>query len=214
MSSSCKQIWCMCERAGAPFKLFLHLMAWPSQVIRKRALLGCGGPSGDQTLLVQWCCMQCWQHALWGTELHIHPSTPMYHSLSSPLQGGLQFRCQAWYLFCISLFCSVPQQIQCFHLLETCILLWAVPYSCSNYVSLWRIHFSLNSHPIQSPLSSITFSKDAPFAKCIRQWSIPIKGLCCRTQAFDIIPFASQIGCPFRKYILLQGTFCLQGLFC
>lgn len=74
----------------------LHLMARPSQVIGKRALLGLGGPSEDQTLLPQWGCMQCWQHALWGKELRIQPSTPIYHRSPSPLRGGLQFRCQVW----------------------------------------------------------------------------------------------------------------------
>lgn len=119
MSSSGKQIWCTCERAGAPFKPFLHLMAWPSQFIGKRALLGLGGPSEDQTLLLQWCCMQCWQHALWGTELHIQPPTLTCHSLPSPLQGGLQFRCQARYLFCISLFVQYLSRYSVFYLLVT-----------------------------------------------------------------------------------------------
>lgn len=122
IKSSCKQIWFMCGRAGASFKPFLLLKALPNQVIGKSALLGLGGASEDQILLLQLCCMQCWQHALWGTELHIQPSTLIYHSLSIPLQGGLQFRCQAWHLFGICfafpfLFSTSVDSV--FHLLVT-----------------------------------------------------------------------------------------------
>lgn len=166
--------------------------------------------------------MQGWQRALWATELHIQPSTLIYRSLSYPLQGELQFRCQVWYLFCISFFCSVPQRTQCFPFTSNRrIPLWAVLYSCSNYVALWRIHFSLNSHPTQSPLSSITFSEDAPFAKCILQWSIPIKGGLTLLQDTGIwhnpiclpnrLPLqkvhSSARNILFTRFILLAGVF-------
>lgn len=149
-----KQIWSMCERSGAPFKLFLHTnsgcreegASWPWRSLRR--------PDSTPPEVLH---MQCWQHPLWGTELYIQPSMSIYHSLSSPLQGGLQFWCQACYLVFISIFVQSLTGYGAFHLLVTDAFLSGL--CSSNYLSLWRIHFPLYSHPVQSPLSSIPFPK-------------------------------------------------------
>lgn len=104
------------ERAGAPSKSFLLPNAWPRQVPE-------GGhfwaSVADQTLLPQRCCVQCWQSALWAAELHVQPATTTHHGLSSPPQAGLQFRCQACYLFCISLFVQYLSGYSVCHFLVT-----------------------------------------------------------------------------------------------
>lgn len=139
---SWKQIWSMCERAGAPFKPFLHTKSDCREEGVSRPWRSLRTP--DST-------------PLWGTELYIQLSMSIYHSFSRSLQGGLQFWCQACYLVFISIFVQSLTGYSVFHLLLTDAFLSGL--GCSNYLSLWRIHFSLYSHPGRSPLSSIPFPK-------------------------------------------------------
>lgn len=149
-----KQIWSMCERAGAPFKPFLHTKSGRSKGCTSRPWRSVRRPDPTPSEVLH---MQCWQHPLWGTEVDIQSSTSIYHSLSSSLQGALQFWCQACYLVCISIFVQSLTRYGVFHLLVTDAFLSGL--CCSNYLSLWRINLSLYSHPVLSPLSSIPFPK-------------------------------------------------------
>lgn len=109
ISSSCKQIQCLCEKAGTPFN--------PSSHRRKDSTPGqqwpLRRPNPTPSVVLQAVL------AVWGTELHIQPSIPIYHSFCSPPQGQLQFKCHAGYLFCISLFVQYLNRQCIFRLLVT-----------------------------------------------------------------------------------------------
>lgn len=151
-----KQTWCMCERAGAPFKPFLHTKSGHREESTSRPWKSLRRPEPTPSVVL---------HAVLAAStlgyraLHpaIHLNTPQFVQPSTRraviLVSGMLFSLHFH-------FCSVSHWIWRFPFASNrCMPLWAVLYSCSNYLSLWRIHFSLYSRPVQSPLSSILFPK-------------------------------------------------------
>lgn len=65
-----------------------------------------------------------------------------------------------------------------------CVIFWQ-----QSHFLLCRFHFSLSSHPRQSPLPRTTFSKDAPLAKCIIHLICSSnRRLFCKMWALDMLP--------------------------
>lgn len=91
-----------------------------------------------------------------------------------------------------------------------CVIFWQqLPFP------LWRFHFSLSSHPRQSPLPR-TFSKDAPLAKCILHpiCSSITGGFSARCGHLTYSPFVFlQKVSPSARNILFTGFILLAGVF-
>lgn len=129
----------------------------PHQVIGKGAVLDLEDPSEDQSLLLQGCSTCSVGSIPFGLQSSTSNHPPQYTTVHPALGRAATRRAAilvSGMIFSFHFrFCSVTHWIWWFPFASNrCIPLWAV-------LSLWRVHFSLYSHPVLSPLPSIPFPK-------------------------------------------------------